>query len=710
MVSVEKLDPSIVHHVVNTLGWPDLRPLQRAAIEPVLAGHDALVLAPTAGGKTEAAAFPVLTRMAAEGWRGLSVLYLCPLRALLNNLEPRLDSYAAWTGRRVGLWHGDVSQGARQRMLREPPDVLLTTPESLEAMLVSRNVTAPELFANLRAVVVDEVHAFAGDDRGWHLIAVLERLSRLAGRPLQRIGLSATVGNPDRLLTWLQGSGPDRPGVVVRAEAPLYAAQAALSPSPAAPPGDVTLDHVGSLEAAATVIAALHHGEKRLVFCESRRAVESLTLALRDQGVQTFVSHSSLSLDDRRQAEQAFAESRDCVIVSTSTLELGIDVGDLDRVIQIDAARTVASFLQRLGRTGRRPGTSRNALILTTRDETFLQVCALLLLWSQGYVEDVVAPPSPRHIAAQQILALCLQERQVGRSELASWWPGIGLHDAQTPRLVDWLIESGHLVADHDILAIGPEAERRYGRRYFRDLVSVFTASPEIEVLHGRTSLGSIDPLVLTRKIIGPRIIVLGGRSWRVTHVEWTRRQCFVEVADERARMQWAGEPRMLSFDLCRAQRLVLLGTDPAVTLSHRAVAKLAELRASRADTVRPVATVVVHAGPVWWWTWAGLRANLSLLASLPDVVDPGGRLDNLRIRLRSDLRADELAGALNRLRHGEFLAPDFDDSALSMLKFTEVLPPDLAHDTVARRLSDLAAARAVLADPIVSAHQAPSR
>ena len=143
------------------------------------------------------------------------MLYVCPLKALLNNLQPRLASYAQWVGRRAEVWHGDVTASRRTHLLREPPDVLLTTPESLEAMLISTRVDADELFADLRAVVVDELHAFAGDDRGWHLLAVLARLSRLAGRPLQRVGLSATVGNPDELLRWLQGGGTDRPSSVV---------------------------------------------------------------------------------------------------------------------------------------------------------------------------------------------------------------------------------------------------------------------------------------------------------------------------------------------------------------------------------------------------------------------------------------------------------------------------------------------------------------
>ena len=214
------LHPTLAHHLVSTLGWTELRPLQQAAIAPVAAGQDALLLAPTAGGKTEAAAFPVLSRMAAEGWTGLSALYLCPLKALLNNLLPRLETYGGWTGRRVALWHGDTADSRRRAILAGPPDLLLTTPESLESMLVSANVDHRRLFADLQVVVVDEVHAFGSGDRGWHLLAVLERLTRLCGRPLQRIGLSATVGNPDALLRWLQGSSAGkRPGTVVAAEA-----------------------------------------------------------------------------------------------------------------------------------------------------------------------------------------------------------------------------------------------------------------------------------------------------------------------------------------------------------------------------------------------------------------------------------------------------------------------------------------------------------
>nr|WP_239375109.1 helicase-related protein [Frankia sp. Cj5] len=248
-------------------------------------------------------------------------------------------------------------------------------------------------------MIVDEVHVFAGDDRGWHLLAVLERLRRIiaaeaadsgAGRPeLQVVGLSATVGNPADLLRWLQGSGVGRrPGLVVAPDVPVATASAA-----GPPPGEIELDYIGSVPNAAKVLATLHQGEKRLVFCDSKQLVEQLGSELRARGVTTFLSHASLSVDERRRSEEAFTQARDCVIVTTSTLELGIDVGDLDRVIQLNAPSSVASFLQRLGRTGRRSGTVRNCLFLTLTQDALVQAAGLLLLWGRGWVEPVVAPP-----------------------------------------------------------------------------------------------------------------------------------------------------------------------------------------------------------------------------------------------------------------------------------------------------------------------------
>ncbi|GAA3377850.1 DEAD/DEAH box helicase [Streptomyces sannanensis] len=707
---LERLDPVVLHHIVNTLGWPDLRPLQRAAIAPLMDGEDAVLLAPTAGGKTEAACFPILSAMAGHKWTGTSVLYLCPLKALLNNLVTRVDAYAQWLGRRAALWHGDTKESQRRRIRTDPPDILLTTPESLEAMLIGVKTDHAHVLGGVRAVVVDEVHAFAGDDRGWHLLAVLERLERVTGRPIQRIGLSATVGNPQQLLGWLQGAGEGkRPGRVVAPGVVLPAAGAADGPRPA---GEVELDYVGSLDNAAKLIAALHRGEKRLVFCDSRRQVEQLGAALRARDVTVFLSHASLSADERARSEQAFAEARDCVIVSTSTLELGIDVGDLDRVIQIDSPATVASFLQRIGRTGRRAGTVRNCLFLATRKDTLLQAAGLLLLWGRGWVEPVTAPPEPRHLVAQQLLAATLQQHKLGDQLWSEEWNGLAPFDRSAAPVLRHLLDEGFLDEDGGLLFIGPEAERRFGQRHFIELTASFTAPPQFTVLSGRTEIGQTDPSVLTEERPGPRRLLLGGRSWQVTFVDWVRKRVFVEPVDRGGVAKWMnGGIGGLSYALTRAMREVLLGADPPVTLTRRAEACLVEAREDDApDTVHPGGTLVTRVGDdVRWWTWAGYRANATLSATFPSISDPVQRPSDCWVRLREDLTPELWRAAREGADEGLAL-PDVDRRAVRGLKFSAALPERLAIATVAARLADFDGARAALAEPVRFHHDGASR
>ncbi|TQJ87741.1 DEAD/DEAH box helicase [Streptomyces sp. SLBN-31] len=703
---LDRLDPVVLHHIVNTLGWPDLRPLQRAAIPPLMDGKDAVLLAPTAGGKTEAACFPLLSAMTEQKWTGTSVLYLCPLKALLNNLIGRVDAYAQWLGRRAALWHGDTKESQRQRIRAEAPDILLTTPESLEAMLIGVKTDHARLLGSIRAVVVDEVHAFAGDDRGWHLLAVLERLERVTGRPIQRVGLSATVGNPAELLHWLQGAGAGSranqvvaPGVHLPTSDGTGQGDKAVAKPSHRPAGEVELDYVGSLDNAAKLIAALHRGEKRLVFCDSRRQVEELGAALRAREVTVFLSHASLSVDERTRSEQAFAEARDCVIVSTSTLELGIDVGDLDRVIQIDSPATVASFLQRIGRTGRRSGTVRNCLFLTTRKETLLQAAGLLLMWSRRWVEPVVPPPEPRHLVAQQLLAVTLQQHKLGDQLWDRQWNGLAPFDKSAAPILRFLTEEGFLDTDGGMLFVGPEAERRFGKRHFIELTASFTAPPQFTVLSGRTEIGRTDPSVLTGERPGPRRLLLGGRSWQVTYIDWLRKRVFVEPADGGGIAKWMnGGVAGLSYALTRAMREVLLGTNPPVALTRRAAACLAEQRETDApDTVHPGGTLITRVGSdVRWWTWAGYRANATLAATLQSVTDPLQRPTDSWLRLRENLTP--AAWRVAREDVGENLVlPDVDRRAVRGLKFSAALPERLAVATVAARLADFESARSVL-------------
>lgn len=701
----ELLHPAVAHHVVNSLGWRSLRPLQSAAIEPILAGDHAIAMAPTAGGKTEAAFLPLLSRMLTEDWRGLTVLYVCPLRALLNNLHFRLEGYGRLVGRSVGLWHGDTSQPERNRLLAEPPDVLLTTPESIESMLVSRRVDQQRWFADVRSVVVDEAHAFAGDDRGWHLLAVLERVSRLAGREIQRIALSATLGNPDELLAWLTATCR-RPGRVL---SPVVEA----SGTP-----EVTLDYVGGLANAALVISRLHRGEKRLVFVDSRAGAERLAAALRTHDVTTFVSHGSLGAGERRAAEAAFGQARDCVIVATSTLELGIDVGDLDRVIQIDAPPSVAAFLQRLGRTGRRTGTTRNALLLATSDHALLRGASILLRWGEGYVEPIVPPPDPVHLAAQQLLALALQDRGVGRHTWTEWLGDpfvLGPCVLElVPEIVAFLLDQGFLDDQGGVLGVGPEAEALFGHRHFMELLSVFTSPPVLSVRHGREEIGLVpDEALLARPpgaaAGGAAVLTLAGRGWLVLSVDWRRRIVQVEPTEAPGVARWLGGGQPLGAHVARGVRAVLCGTDPAgVGLSMRARGRLDQRRAADwwADDG---ATTLVRGpdGKTLWWTFAGWKANLWLaaIAHGAGVRTTVNHVDDLAVAVDNGTDPVCLQAALQEADPAALvLAPWIAAEAIEGLKFAECLPPARASELVAARLVDPASVELARNERVTSA------
>ena len=675
MSSFEDLHPALQYHVVNTLGWSELRPTQTEAIGPVLSGENVLLLAPTAGGKTEAAILPLLSRAASEGWRGLSILYLCPLKALLNNLEPRVQRCASFAGLRAALWHGDVGEASRRRIVTEPPEILLATPESVEAILISTRLDHTKLFGGIRAVVVDELHAFAGDDRGWHVLFLLARLERLTGRRIQRIGLSATVGNPDELLNWLSSGRSGK--VVGRAQAQSD--------------GNVTVDYVGSIANAVTVLKRLYRGERRLVFAESRSRVEEIAAGLRAAGVRTFVSHASLSLDERRQAEAAFVQEPDCLIVSTSTLELGLDVGDLDRVIQVGAPPSVASFLQRMGRSGRRPKTIRNCLFLTTDDSELLAALAITRLWREGKIEPVKAPALPGHIYAQQVMALALQLRGVTRPGLVEWLGDVA-EDAvpveAREAILRHMLENGILAEDSGVIGLGSRGEREFGRRHFSDLVAAFSNPLMLAVHHGRSELGTVHPTSLARRTDqAVPILLLGGRSWKVIDVDWPRRKVAVLPAESGGRSRWMGTSRLLPSSICRAEEQIIAEVESAGDLSNRASARLSEIR-ERLSFVdgKSLPLVSDGVGHIVAWLFAGGLVSASIAQALSEDGMTTVRWDDLSVTVKSP-DADTLRRGLAKVNPDK-ARPALPDNMSAELKFGICLPDHIAKEVIFARTS----------------------
>jgi ATP-dependent helicase Lhr and Lhr-like helicase len=692
VTSFDQLHPALQHHIVNSLAWRVLRPLQRRGIPPILAGQHALLVAPTAGGKTEAAFFPVLSRMLSSDWTGLSVIYLCPIKALLNNLDLRLSGYCDLVGRRSAVWHGDIRDSEKRRFLTEPFDCLLTTPESLELMLVSTRTDKINLFKNLQVVIVDEIHAFAGDDRGWHLLALLERLTKIAGREIQRIGLSATVGNPERLLKWLcghcQGSG-----LVIAPENSIAA------------DAKVEIDYVGNLENAAIVLSRLYRGEKRLVFCDSRSRTEQLTARLRALGVPTFVSHSSLSADERKSAEDAFSTGSDCIIVATSTMELGIDVGDLDRVIQIDAPVTVSSFLQRMGRTGRRKGSTRNCLFLTTSRPTLIQAAGLIELWRSGYVEPIEPTEMPFHLFAQQMMALALQQRGIGTDAWREWIGRVPafatMRTDQTRSIIAHMLANGLFTEDEGLLWFGQAGEAEFGRKNFMDILSVFQSPPLFTVKYGLSELGQVHESSFMIRTGDRPVLLLGGRNWVATNIDWSKRIAHVEPTERQGKSRWVGSGQPLSFPHCQAIKSVLRSGSTSKHYSHRALEEITDASTEFAWLSDECTTVAVDrsAGRTFWWTFAGLRANAMLAETIRERLGVASTVDNLVITMNRALDQDAFDELLHVLRGCSQLVPALADidKAIDGLKFSTCLPPALAREMMASRLTDTSAVTHVL-------------
>lgn len=696
MQGFDRLSGALAYQIANTLGWRELRPVQERSIDAILDGNNLVVLAPTAGGKTESAFFPLLSQMDAEDWAPVSVLYLSPIRALLNNQEDRVARLTGLIGRRSFKWHGDVGQSARKQFLSRPTDVLLITPESLEAMLMSPRVPTRELFAGLRAIVVDEVHAFADDDRGAHLAAVVERLVRFCGHDVQRIGLSATVGNPDEILRWLQGSST-RPAKVV-------------DPGGARKTPELTLDYVGSLENAAQVIERLHPGKKRLVFVDSRSKAEKLGHLLGDRGVISYVTHGSLSATARQEAERAFQEARDCVIVATSALELGIDVGDLDHVLQIDAPATVASFLQRMGRTGRRPETTPNCTFLATTESTVLNAAAIIRLFREGFVEPVHPSAKASHIYAHQIMALSVQLSGMPRQDADVWLSGCTAFEHLTrderTQVIDHML-ANQILADTDgKLWLGPVGERKFGRANFRDLYAVFEAPRLITVRANHEEIGMVEARFLAAldTTRDPGSFMLAGKAWEVVNVEWERGICIVRPAKKGRTPRWQGDPRHLSYELCQAMRGVLMedAADPA--WSHRASEVMTTLRADYSFLDESLAPIIEAPERITWWTFAGGGANALLAHMITHELGDKVIATNTSIKLEGDAARSGVALRDTLRAWHDASRPTLEDahrfaegSKQRISKFQICLPPALFAQLLVEKTVDVEGARRVV-------------
>jgi Lhr-like helicases len=475
--------------------------VQERAYRAIAQKNDVLVLAPTAGGKSEAALIPVVDDLLKSGAAGVACIYLSPLKALINDQEERIAAFARPTGLSLAKWHGDVPKGGRGWKEGEAPQFLLITPESLEVLLHEKDLRAD--LANVKYVIADELHAFVESERGVHAKVLLDRLDRIAKNPVQRIGLSATVGNPGEVLAWFSPGRRKKQVVSVPAPPAEKRFRFVVEPDP-----------VRRIEALARLVA----GKKALVFVNSRAGAEEIVQQAAGTIPNLSIHHSSVSAAKKKEAEEAFHGRGGACIVCTSTLELGIDIGDLDIVVQAGPPDSVSSFLQRMGRAGRRDRPANVAWLLSDPRE-LLTSCAILECAKEKQVEPLVPLEKPYAVLVQQLFLRIAAAKRAGRGTLARELLGLpafaGIAGEEFDRILAFLAEEGYLDADGDMLMPGTALEREFGRSNYRDLYSVIAGGGEYRAVTPEGEpVGMVDARFARRENLGD--FALGGATWSV--------------------------------------------------------------------------------------------------------------------------------------------------------------------------------------------------
>lgn len=759
MSGFDSLDQAVQQWVWQQ-GWRQLRPIQAEAIEPILSrSTDVLIAAPTAGGKTEAAFLPIASRLARRQTEGVLALAVSPLKALINDQARRLEHLFEAVDIRVQPWHGDVSKG-RARHWKDPAQVLLITPESLEAMLMRRAGNVAQIFARLEYVVVDELHAFMGTTRGAQMLSLLRRLECLAGCHPTRVGLSATLGDlrlaagylrpcaaePAKIIQG-ESAGVDIrigmltvvPEVAIGAEqaGPAEQAPADDDNEPFAPaPPPATIEEAEALAAAqaaadesavrdglsriADHLFAKTRGQTNLVFANARSRVELLTdeLVTRAEAlglpIEAFAHHGSLSREHRADVETRLREGQlPTTVVCTSTLELGIDIGDVDTVAQIGPAPTVSALKQRVGRSGRRAGqvqTLRQYVDLTRYAGRFEVLASLRppLLQSiatvEGLLQGQFETPNDRdwHLSTlvQQLLSRIAQGNRGERAqdlfrelcaEPGPFWavPVAVFSEVLRAMGSQELIEQ---ISDGSLL-LGRVGEALTSHYSF---YATFMTPDEYRVIaQGGRVLGTLPVEI---PISEGQLIVLAGRRWRVLTIDPGEKLLTVEPGPRGQPPSFGGGAGAVGAWVHQRMRALLEAADfPAfldpvgrdeLNAARRAYDR-AELRhrqiLGQGDTV-----LVFH--------WAGSATGAALAALLTDrgleVEQAGPAL------VLHGVARQAAVDALRGLR--DAFPSDLDAIAEILVpfpehKFDEFLTPGLLQRSYARRHIDLGLVRVAL-------------
>ena len=626
--------------------WENLRSIQVAAADAIFnTDENVLLTASTASGKTEAAFFPIITLFSEDMPSSVGCIYIGPLKALINDQFSRLNDLCAEADIPVWHWHGDVAQSHKAKLMRHPSGILQITPESLEALLLHKHAAIAKLFGDLRFVVIDEVHSLLRGDRGGQTLCLIERLSRIAGVNPRRIGLSATIGDPEGTGEFLS-LGTGRKTIIPKIDAKgskwrlsmehFYVKDAQAAEDKQIPDAlpvleEKTDDAPANADPGIGYIFEHTRGKKCLVFVNSREECEMVTTTLRHycelnhEPDRFLVHHGNLSASYRETAEGIMKDdSQYMTTVTTATLELGIDIGRLERAFQIDAPWTVSSFLQRMGRTGRRELPPEmwfviredepevRAMLPTTIPWKLLQGIALVQLYlEERWVEPPRLDRLPFSLLYHQTMSTLASCGELSPRALAD--RVLRLHYFHRITQEDYRVLLRHLIATDHIqqteqggLIVGLAGERVINSFKF---YGVFQESEEYTVRSESQELGTI----VSPPPVGEKLAI-AGHVWQVLDVDHKRRLIYCRQVKGSVPAYFGQCPGDLHTKILTRMRRVLQEDRQYPYLMKNAVARLEQARFTAAHSGAADKTLINLGGNMWCLLpWVGTYTFLTM-------------------------------------------------------------------------------------------------
>lgn len=717
-----RLHPEVQRWIRNQ-GWSELRPVQVQATTAILdADKDVLISASTAAGKTEAAFLPILTLVAERTKPGLSVLYISPLKALINDQFSRLELLCDHLDLPVVRWHGDASQSSKMKMTKDPRGIALFTPESIEAMFVRKPENIHRLLAALDFIVIDETHAFMQGPRGLHLSSLLKRIDATSAKPARRVGLSATIGDLDLAAAWLRPNDPTGVNILNDTGDGLdlkLQIRGYVDKSPKKPAGNNSTGAEAEAAPEDEPVSAIHYianhvfeilrGANNLVFGGSRKTVETVADALRAKseslGVpnEFFPHHGNLSKELREELETRLKDGDlPTTAVCTTTLELGIDIGSVKSIAQIGAPRSISSLRQRLGRTGRREGVpsilriyvieaecDQNGDLLSQLRPNIVRAVAAIRLLAKRFVEPGSSSDALATALLHQTLSVIAERGGAKADAIFQLLAGPGPFASVTTR--DYIELLRHLAtpdvaiieqAPDGVLMLGKQGERLV---LSRDFYAMFQGDQEWRLALGSKTLGTIP---LSNPVAVGNLVVFAGRRWQIMGVD--EKSHVLEVATHQGgevpKFEGASAEEMHDALVVEMRRVYESDEVPAY-LDDDAKALLAQARDAyrRADLAH--VNVVSVGSTIHLFPWVG-TATASVLAVALAILNLNAEANGMGVSI-SDSCMDDVLKALTQL--SAFTPPDLaqiEENALGLCsgKYDEYVPDHLLKRVWARR------------------------